>query len=56
MIIGIRDAVALMVKKGMTVEQISATKPTSSYDAKMGDTGTTGARFVGQLYAELGGK
>ena len=56
MIIGIRDAVAPMVKKGMTVEQISATKPTSSYDAKMGDTGTTGARFVGQLYAELGGK
>jgi glyoxylase-like metal-dependent hydrolase (beta-lactamase superfamily II) len=56
MIIGIRDAVALMVKKGMTADQVAATKPTSKYDATMGDTGTTGARFVGQLYAELGGK
>jgi len=56
MIIGIRDKMAPMVKKGMTAEQIAAAKPTSEYDAKMGDSGTTGARFVGQLYAELGGK
>ena len=56
MIIGIRDKVAPMVKKGMTAEQVTAAKPTSDYDAKMGDTGTTGARFVGQLVAELGGK
>ena len=56
MIIGIRDKVAPMVKKGMTADQITAAKPTSDYDGKMGDTGTTGARFVGQLYAELGGK
>jgi cyclase len=56
MIIAVRDKVAPMVKKGMTVEQVTAAKPTSDYDAKMGDTGTTGARFVGQLYAELGGK
>ena len=56
MIIGVRDKVAPMVKKGMTVDQVTAAKPTSDYDAKMGDTGTTGPRFVGQLYAELGGK
>jgi cyclase len=56
MIIGVRDKVAPMVKKGMTAEQVTAAKPTSDYDAKMGDTGTTGPRFVGQLYAELGGK
>ena len=56
MIIGIRDKVAPMVKKGMTAEQVAAAKPTSDYDAKMGDTGTTGDRFIGQLYAELGGK
>ena len=56
MIIGVRDKIAPMVKKGMTVEQVTAAKPTSDYDAKMGDTGTTGPRFVGQLYAELGGK
>lgn len=56
MITGIRDRVAPMVKKGMTADQVAAAKPTADYDAKMGDTGTTGARFVGQLYAELGGK
>jgi len=56
MIIGVRDKVAPMVKKGMTVDQVTAAKPTSDYDAKMGDTGTTGPRFVGQLYVELGGK
>ena len=56
LIIGVRDKIAPMVKKGMTVEQVTAAKPTSDYDAKMGDTGTTGPRFVGQLYAELGGK
>ena len=53
MIIGVRDKIAPMVKKGMTVEQVTAAKPTSDYDAKMGDTGTTGPRFVGQFYAEL---
>ena len=56
LIIAVRDKIAPMVKKGMTVEQVTAAKPTSDYDAKMGDTGTTGPRFVGQLYAELGGK
>ena len=56
MIVGIRDKVAPMVKKGMTADQVAAAKPTADYDTKMGDTGTTGARFVGQLYAELGGK
>ena len=45
MIIGVRDKVAPMVKKGMTVDQVTAAKPTSDYDAKMGDTGTTGAAF-----------
>ena len=55
MIVAIRDKIAPMVKKGMTVEQITAAKPTSDYDAKMGDTGTTGPRFIGQLQAELSG-
>ena len=56
LIIAVRDKIAPMVKKGMTVDQVTAAKPTSDYDGKMGDTGTTGPRFVGQLYAELGGK
>ena len=35
LIIGVRDKIAPMVKKGMTVEQVTAAKPTSDYDAKM---------------------
>jgi glyoxylase-like metal-dependent hydrolase (beta-lactamase superfamily II) len=51
--IGLRDKIAPMVKKGMTVEQVTAARPTSDYDAKVPSVGTTGDRFIGQLYAEL---
>ncbi len=54
-IIGVRDKIAPMVKKGMTVEQVTAAKPTSDYDAKVPGIGTTGDRFIGQLYTELSG-
>jgi cyclase len=53
MIIAIRDKIAPMVKQGMTVEQVTAAKPTSDYDAKVPGVGTTGDRFIGQVYAEL---
>ncbi len=53
MIVSIRDKIAPMVKKGMTLEQVSASKPTADYDAKVPGVGTTGDRFIGQLYAEL---
>ena len=56
MIIAIRDKVGKLVQQKMTLAQISAAKPTSDYDAKVPEVGTTGDRFVGQLYAELGGK
>jgi hypothetical protein len=52
----LRDRVAGLIKKGQTQEQILATKPTADYDARVPAAGTTGERFVGQLYAELGGK
>ena len=55
MIIALRDKIAPMVKKGMTVEQVTAAKPTADYDTKVPGVGTTGERFIGQLYAELGG-
>jgi glyoxylase-like metal-dependent hydrolase (beta-lactamase superfamily II) len=55
MIIAIRDKVAPLVRQGMTLEQVTAAKPTADYDAKVPEVGTTGARFVGQLYAELKG-
>ncbi len=54
--IALRDRVAALVKKGQTLEQILATKPTAEFDANVPQAGTTGDRFIGQLYAELGGK
>ena len=53
MIVAVRDKIAPMVKKGMTVEQVTAAKPTADFDTKVPGVGTTGERFVGQLYAEL---
>jgi cyclase len=55
MVMAIRDRVAKMVQQGATLEQISASKPTSDYDTKVQQPGTTAERFVGQLYAELKG-
>jgi glyoxylase-like metal-dependent hydrolase (beta-lactamase superfamily II) len=55
MIMAIRDRVSPLVKKGATVEQVIAAKPTSDFDSKVPGIGTTGERFVGQLYAELKG-
>ena len=49
-------AATALIKKGQTQEQIVASKPTADYDAKVPQPGTTGERFIGQLYAELGGK
>jgi cyclase len=53
MILALRDKIAPMVKKGMTVEQVTAAKPTADYDTKVPGIGTTGDRFIGQLYAEV---
>ena len=56
MTMALRDRLAPLVSRGQTLEQILATKPTADFDAKVPETGTTGDRFIGQLYAELGGK
>ena len=53
MVIALRDKVAGLVKEGKTQEQVVAAKPTADFDAKVQQPGTTGDRFVGQLYAEL---
>jgi len=55
MIVAIRDKVAPLVKQGRTLEQVIAAKPTADFDAKVPSVGTTGDRFIGQLYAELQG-
>ena len=53
MILALRETVAPMVQRGMTLEQVVAAKPTAAFDAKISGVGTTGDRFVGQLYAEI---
>ncbi len=55
MIIALRDKVAKLAQQGMTLEQVTASKPTSEFDGKMQGAGTTGERFVGQVYAEVRG-
>ena len=53
MIIAIRDKVAPMVAQGKTQEEVIAAKPLAEFDAKVQQAGTTGDRFLGQLYADL---
>jgi len=53
MIIAIRDKIAPMVAQGKTLAEVTAARPTADYDAKVPGVGTTGDRFVGQVYAEL---
>jgi glyoxylase-like metal-dependent hydrolase (beta-lactamase superfamily II) len=53
MVMAVRDKVAALVKEGKTQEQVVAAKPTADFDSKVQQPGTTGDRFVGQLYAEL---
>jgi glyoxylase-like metal-dependent hydrolase (beta-lactamase superfamily II) len=54
-IMAVRDKIAPMVAQGLTLEQVTAAKPTEAFDAKIQGAGNTGERFVGQLYAELKG-
>lgn len=53
MIIAIRDKIAPMVAQGKTLQEVVAAKPTADYDSKVPGVGTTGERFIGQVYAEL---
>lgn len=55
MIIALRDRVAKLIQQGQTQEQVIAAKVNTDYDAKVPQPGTTGERFIGQLYAELQG-
>jgi cyclase len=53
MIIALRDKVAPLVRQGKTQEEVVAAKLTADYDTRVSNPGTTGDRFVGQMYAEL---
>jgi hypothetical protein len=55
MVVIISERIADMVKKGMTLEQVKAARPTLDYDARYGsDTGPwTPAMFVEAIYNEM---
>jgi glyoxylase-like metal-dependent hydrolase (beta-lactamase superfamily II) len=53
LMLALRDKMAPLVKAGRTLEQVTAAKLTAEFDAKVNTPGTTGDRFIGQLYAEL---
>jgi hypothetical protein len=44
------------MSSGQTLAQIVAAKPTADFDEKTGNAPGSADRFVGQLYAEMGGK
>ena len=48
----VRDRIQDLIKKGMTLEQVRAAKPTLDYDARYG----SGDRFIGAVYTSLRGK
>jgi cyclase len=52
MIVIIRDRIADMVKRGLTLEQVKAAQPTLDYDRRYGDPNP----FIEALYRELGQK
>jgi glyoxylase-like metal-dependent hydrolase (beta-lactamase superfamily II) len=49
----VRDRVADMVKKKMTIEQVKAAKPTRDYDGVYAQPGLTGDMFVEAVYRSL---
>jgi cyclase len=53
MVLILRDRIASMVAKGMTLDQIMATKPTIDYDLRYGTAAYTPAMFVAAVYRDL---
>jgi hypothetical protein len=58
MLVIIRDRIEHGVRKGMTLEQIKAQKPTLDYDARWGSsTGAwTTSMFIDAVYKEVAGQ
>ena len=53
MVLILRDRIASMIAKGMTLEQIMATKPTLDYDQRYATAAWTPAMFVAAVYRDL---
>jgi glyoxylase-like metal-dependent hydrolase (beta-lactamase superfamily II) len=53
MLTSVRDRVEEMIRQGKTKEETMAAHITGEFEAKTGRPADSGARFVGQVYAEL---
>jgi glyoxylase-like metal-dependent hydrolase (beta-lactamase superfamily II) len=53
MVLTIRDRVAALIAQGKTQEEVIAARPLADLDAKVQQVGTTGDRFLGQVYADI---
>ena len=53
LILAVRDKVAALVQRGLTVEEVLAAKPTADYDASVPQGEQTAEQFVRWLYTEL---
>jgi glyoxylase-like metal-dependent hydrolase (beta-lactamase superfamily II) len=53
MVLTIRDRVAALIAQGKSQEEVLAAKPLADLDARVQQAGTTGDRFLGQVYGDL---
>ena len=53
MILTVRDRIAKLIDSGKSEDDAVAAKVLADFDAKVDQAGTTGDRFVRQVYAEL---
>src|SRR5262245_42026756 len=53
LVLAVRDRVAPLVGQGKSEDEVVAAKVTADLDSKVQQVGTTGERFVRQVYAEL---
>ena len=53
MILTVRDRIAKLLNGGKSEDEVVAAKVLADFDSKIEQTGTTGDRFVRQVYAEL---
>jgi glyoxylase-like metal-dependent hydrolase (beta-lactamase superfamily II) len=53
LVLAVRDRIAPLVAQGKSEDEVVGAKVTADLDAKVQQAGTTGERFVRQVYAEL---
>lgn len=53
MLATVRDRVRALIRRGKTLDQVKAAKPTAEFDAKWGSGSITPDRFLEILYTDL---